>query len=63
MVEGDHPVNLCARQVKPLGDDGDRALRDIAQCRLDGVQYLDERARTAFEVRHDAANGVGISRR
>jgi hypothetical protein len=63
MVEGDYPVNLSAGQVKPLGDDGDRALRDVTQCRLDGVQYLDERARAAFEVRHDAANGVCISRR
>jgi len=62
VVERDYAVNLGAGNIQSLGDERNRPLRHIAQGGLNGVQHFEERARTAFEVRHDAADGIGMGR-
>jgi hypothetical protein len=56
MVEGDDSVNLRPRDVQLLGKDGDGSGWNVAEGRLYGVQYFEERTRSLTVLRHDASN-------
>ena len=56
MIKGDHPVNLCAREVQLLGDHRDGSSGNAAEGRLHAVQYFEERTRSVTVLGHDASN-------
>ncbi len=60
MIESDYAVNFGTGQIESLGNHRNRALGDISQCRLNGVQHLDERPGTAFQLADDAEDGFGV---
>ena len=60
MVKRDDPVNLRARDVQLLGDHRDGPGWDVAEGRLDAVQYFEERTRSLTVLGHDATNSGAL---
>jgi hypothetical protein len=60
VIEGDHPVNLRTGEVQLLGDDPDGSGWNVAERRLDGVQYFQEWTRSLTMLRDDASDGSSL---
>ena len=53
-------MHLCTGEVQLLGDDPDGSGWNVAERRLDGVQYFEERTRSLTMLRDDASDGSSL---
>jgi hypothetical protein len=61
VIERDDAVDLGARQVQFLRNDGDRPGRDESQFGLDGVKDFDEGTGSRAMGRHDTEHRIPLS--
>ena len=62
VVKRDHAMNLGAREVEPLGNQGHRGWRNVTEGRLNSMQHLQQRAGAPLQVLDDAPDGIAPGR-